>query len=405
VAERALEGVRVLDLSRVLAGPSATQLLGDLGADVIKIERPGEGDETRGWGPPFVRDAEGHAHESAYYLAANRNKRSVCIDLASPDGAALVRRLALESDVLIENFKVGALARYGLAYAQLAPDAPRLVYCSITGFGQTGPRADEPGYDFVIQALSGLMSLTGEPEGRPMKVGVAVADVITGLYAAVAILAALRHRDRTGHGQHIDLALYDAQLAALVNVASSHLVSGAPPRRHGNAHPQIVPYETFDTADGAIAIAVGNDAQFARLCACLELPELARDARFAHNTGRVEHREALVSMLGAALAARSTAHWEETLRAANVPCGAVRSVPEAFADPQVEARGMLVRVPHPHAGSIELVASPLHLSATPVDVRRAPPALGQHTREVLRERLGLDDEALAELAVRKVIAP
>ncbi len=392
-----LAGLRVLDLSRILAGPSCTQVLGDLGADVIKVERPGRGDDTRGWGPPFVTGESGERLESAYYVCANRNKRSVAIDLATPEGAALVARLAERCDVLVENFKVGALDRYGLGFDALSARAPRLVYCSITGFGRTGPRADQAGYDFLIQAMGGIMSLTGEPEGRPMKVGVGVADVVCGMYAAVAILAALRERDRTGRGQHVDLALYDAQLAWLVNAGASYLVSGRVPARHGNAHPHIVPYQTFAAEDGEIALAVGNDDQFARLCRVMGREELARDPRFAENAGRVEHREELVPLLEAAIAERPRAFWIDALRGEGVPCGAVQDLAEALSDPQTHARGMRVTMEHPRAasGTLELIGSPIKLSETPVTYRRRPPELGEHTREVLRELLELDDEEIA----------
>ncbi len=400
-----LAGLRVLDLSRILAGPSCTQLLADLGADVIKVERPGRGDDTRAWGPPFVEGGGGERLESAYYLCANRNKRSVAIDLAEPDGAALIARMAERCDVLVENFKVGALDRYGLGWAALSARAPRLVYCSITGFGQTGPRADQAGYDFLIQAMGGIMSLTGEPDGRPMKVGVGVADVVCGLYAAVAILAALRERDRSGKGQRIDLALYDAQLAWLVNAAASYLLSGRVPGRFGNGHPHIVPYQTFAAQDGELALAVGNDDQFARLCRAMGREELALDPRFATNAARVEHRALLVPILEAAIAARPRAHWVDALRIEGVPCGPVHALAQALGDPQVEARGMRVTMAHPRSarGEIELVGNPLHLSETPVTYRRRPPALGEHTDEVLRELLALDESKLEALRERGVL--
>lgn len=402
-----LAGLRVLDLSRILAGPSCTQLLGDLGADVIKIERPGRGDDTRAWGPPFVRGEDGERLESAYYLCANRNKRSVALDLSQPEGAALVRRMAEQCDVVVENFKVGALARYGLDYAALSERSPRLVYCSITGFGQTGPRSDQAGYDFLIQAMGGIMSLTGEPDGRPMKVGVGVADVVCGMYAAVAILAALRERDRSGRGQHIDLALYDAQLAWLINAGASYLVSGRVPARHGNAHPHIVPYQTFVASDGEIALAVGNDDQFARLCRVMGRDELAADPRFAKNAGRVEHRDVLVPLLEEAIASRPSAFWIDALRVEGVPCGPVQDLAQAFGDPQARARGMRITMDHPHAagGTVDLIGNPLELSETPVTYRRRPPDLGEHTAEVLRELLGLGDDELAALRDRGVVEP
>ncbi len=405
MAELPLAGIRVLDLSRILAGPSCTQLLGDLGADVIKVERPGRGDDTRAWGPPFVEGADGEELESAYYLAANRNKRSIAVDLASPEGAALIRRLADKCDVVIENFKTGALERYGLDYASLSSVAPGLVYCSITGFGQTGPRADQAGYDFLVQAMGGIMSLTGEPDGRPMKVGVGVADVMCGMYATVAILAALRHRDRTGVGQHIDLALFDAQLAWLINAGTSYLASGRAPSRHGNAHPHIVPYQTFVTADGEIALAVGNDDQFARLCRLMDRQEISADPRFSTNAGRVRTREALIPILEEPIAARPSAFWIDGLRELGVPSGPVQTLPEVFADPQVAAREMRVAMPHPSAkrGEVELIGNPIKLSATPVEYRRPPPALGEHTDELLMEMLDLQPGELRALRERGVL--
>jgi crotonobetainyl-CoA:carnitine CoA-transferase CaiB-like acyl-CoA transferase len=398
-----LAGVRVLDLSRILAGPTCTQTLGDLGADVVKVERPGSGDDTRGWGPPFVADAQGERTSlSAYFLSANRNKRSIAIDLAHPDGAALVRRLAQRADVLVENFKVGDLARHGLDFASIAREAPHLVYCSITGFGQTGPRASEVGYDFLAQAMGGVMSLTGPREGAPTKVGVGVADVVCGLYATIGILAALAEARRTGVGQHVDVALYDAQLSWLVNAATSTFLTGRPPARHGNAHPTIVPYESFETADGVLALAVGNDGQFAKLAAILERPELASDPRFATNAARVVHREALVPMLAERFRTAATERWLEALVPAGVPAGPVRTVDEAFADPQAIARGMRVELASAIAGSgaVSLVGSPLHLSRTPVSYRRAPPGVGEDGADVLREWLGMDREATDALTRR-----
>lgn len=401
----ALSGIRVLDLSRVLAGPSATQLLGDLGADVSKIERPGRGDDTRAWGPPFVEGHDGAELESTYYLSANRNKRGVAIDLATPEGAALVRQLAARCDVLIENFKTGTLERHGLDYASLRAIAPRLVYCSITGFGHTGPRADQAGYDFLVQAMGGIMSLTGEPEGAPMKVGVAIADVTCGMYATVAILAALRHRDRTGLGQHIDLALFDAQIASLINAGTSYFASGRAPARHGNAHPHIVPYQTFRAADGEIAIAVGNDQQFARLCALMKRAELATDPRFATNAARVRNRDALIPLLEEGFVAMPSAFWIDGLRERGVPSGPVRNLEEVFADPQIEARGMRIALEHPDAmrGEIELLGNPIKLSETPITYRRRPPALGEHTDDVLREILGMSEDDLIQLRQRGVL--
>ncbi len=385
----ALTGVRVLDLSRVLAGPWCTQTLADLGADVIKVERPGAGDDTRGWGPPFLSDAEGReTAESAYYLGANRNKRSVTIDIAQPAGQALVRRLARQCDVVVENFKVGDMARYGLDAAQLRAELPRLVYCSITGFGQTGPYRSRAGYDYAVQGIGGLMSITGErddrPGGGPQKVGVAVADLFTGMYATVAILAALRHRDATGEGQTIDMALLDTQVAMLANLGANYLVSGRVPRRAGNAHQNIVPYQVFEVADGHVILAVGNDGQYRKLCTVAQRLDLAEDPRFQRNADRVRHRDTLIPIWTDVMRTRTKGDWLSALEAAGVPCGAINDMGEVFADPQVLARGMTVPVEHPLNPQLKLVASPMKLSATPVTVRRAPPLLGQHTEEVLR---------------------
>ncbi len=390
-----LSGTRVLDLSRVMAGPFCTQILADLGADVIKIEAPRRGDDTRSWGPPYATARD--EPESTYFLAANRGKRSLAVDLSRPEGQGLILRLAAGSDVLVENFKRGGLERFGLDHKSLG--LPRLVYCSITGFGQDGPRASEPGYDFMIQALSGLMSVTGAEDGPPTKVGIPAADLFTGLYAAVAILAALRHRDLTGQGQYIDLALYDCTLAALSNQASAFLGAGTVPGRLGNAHPSIVPYETFACADGALALAVGNDGQFERLCDVVELPALPMDRRFANNRARVEHRRELLSVLAPCFATRRVATWLSLLARAEIPAAPVRDVAEAFADPQTTARGMRLEVE-----GVAMVASPLKLSRTPVAVSRPPPQLGEHTNEVLRDLLRLDDDTLARLRNAGVIA-
>jgi crotonobetainyl-CoA:carnitine CoA-transferase CaiB-like acyl-CoA transferase len=389
-APGALDGVRVLDLSRVLAGPWCTQTLADLGADVIKIERPGSGDDTRGWGPPFLQDEHGKdTAEAAYYLGTNRNKRSATVDIASREGQDIIRRLVRDSDVFVENFKVGDMARYGLDAAAMLALNPRLVYCSITGFGQTGPYAMRAGYDYAIQGIGGLMSITGErddlPGGGPQKVGVAVADLFTGLYATVAILAALRHRDLTGQGQAIDMALLDTQVAMLANLGANYLVTGKPPQRAGNAHQNIVPYQVFEVADGHLILAVGNDSQFAKFCEVAGCSELARDERFAKNAGRVRHRATLVPMLEAVMKTRRKADWLAALEAAKVPCGAINNFAEVFADPQVLAREMAVTVPHPLQPALKLVASPIKMSATPPTVRRPPPVLGEHTDEVLAE--------------------
>jgi len=402
-----LSHLRVLDLSRVLAGPWATQVLADLGAEVIKVERPDIGDESRAWGPPFLRDARGEeTGESAYFLGTNRGKRSIAVDLSVPEGRAIVRRLAERSDVLVENFKVGALDRLGLGYDELSAANPGLVYCSITGFGQTGPYRARAGYDFLIQAMGGLMSVTGEPDGAPgggpMKVGVAIADVLTGMYATTAVLAALAHRERSGRGQRVDLALLDVQVAMLANQAQSTLVTGRPPGRMGNAHPSIVPYQAFATRDGHIVLAVGNDGQFARFCEAAGRPELSRDARFATNAARVRNRADLVALLAPVLAARTSRDWIAALEGAGVPGGPINDLAQVLADPQVRARGLRVEVPHPLAGTVPVVASPIRLSETPVD-HGTPPLLGQHTREVLVEVLGLDAAEVEALRERRVI--
>ena len=408
----ALHGVRVLDLSRVLAGPWCTQTLADLGADVIKVERPAAdghpgGDDTRGWGPPFLKDRGGaDTAEAAYYLGCNRNKRSITIDLARPEGQALVRQLAAQCDVLVENFKVGDMARYGLDAPTLLAEFPRLVYCSITGFGQTGPYRDRAGYDYAVQGIGGLMSVTGErddrPGGGPQKVGVAVADLFTGLYATIAIQAALRHRDASGQGQHIDMALLDTQVAMLANLGANYLATGVAPRRAGNAHQNIVPYQVFEVADGHLILAVGNDGQFVRFCEIAGRPELAQDPRFTRNADRVRHREVLVPLLEPVMRSRDKRDWLAALESAKLPCGAINNLAEVFADPQVQAREMAVPVPHPLSDSLRLVASPMKLSATPVQQRRAPPLLGQHTDEVLAE-LGFDEAARTQLRERGVV--
>ncbi len=404
---QSLAGVRVLDLSRVLAGPWCTQTLADLGADVVKVERPGSGDDTRGWGPPFLKDRDGaDTAEAAYYLGTNRNKRSITVDIARPAGQALIREMAAQCDVFVENFKVGDMARYGLDAATLCGASPRLVYCSVTGFGQTGPYRERAGYDYAVQGMGGLMSVTGErddlPGGGPQKVGVAVADLFTGMYATVAILAALRHRDLTGAGQCIDMALLDTQVAMLANLGANYLVTGAAPQRMGNAHQNIVPYQVFEVADGHIILAVGNDGQFARFCGVAARADLAQDPRFMRNADRVRHRAMLVPLLAELMKRRTKADWLAALEAARVPCGAINDLAEVFVDPQIDARGMTVEVPHPLAGALRLVASPMKLSATPVQYRRSPPLLGEHTDEVLRE-FGLSRERCAALREQGVI--
>ena len=386
----ALAHLRVLDLTRVLAGPWCTQLLADLGADVIKVERPGTGDDTRGWGPPYLADASGReTGEAAYYLAANRNKRSVTIDITRPEGQDLVRALARRSDIVVENYKVDQLKSYGLDYETLSSGHERLIYCSITGFGQTGPQRDRPGYDFIIQGSGGFMSITGERDDRagggPQKAGVAVSDLMTGMYAAVAILAAVTDREHSGRGQYIDLALYDVMLAMLANMNMNYLTSGRAPKRAGNAHPNIVPYQVFAAADGHVIVAVGNDAQYAKFCEVAGRGDLATDPRFVRNADRVRHRAMLVPMLEELVRQRSVAWWLESLDAAKVPCGPINDIAQALADPQVAARGMRIDLPHPLAGHVPLVANPIHLSRTPPAYTSPPPLLGQHTEDVLRE--------------------
>ena len=390
----ALSHVRVLDLSRVLAGPWAGQILADLGAEVIKVERPGNGDDTRAWGPPFLKDAYGESTgEAAYYLSANRNKQSVTIDFTKPQGQQLVRELAAKSDILIENFKVGGLEAYGLDYASLKVLNPDLIYCSITGFGQTGPYAKRAGYDFMVQGLGGLMSLTGRPEGEegagPVKVGVALTDILTGLYSTVAILAALAHRQHDGGGQHIDMALLDVQVACLANQAMNYLTTGVAPQRLGNAHPNIVPYQDFPTADGDFILTVGNDSQFRKFAEVAGRPEWVDDPRFATNKLRVANRSELVPLIRQATVFKTTAQWVAQLEAVGVPCGPINDLAQVFADPQVQARGLAMQLPHALAGLVPQVASPIRLSKTPVEYRNAPPLLGEHTRQVLEQVLGL----------------
>ena len=406
----ALAGIQVLDLSRVLAGPWCTQMLADLGADVVKVERPGAGDDTRHWGPPFLKDAGGNdTDQASYFTACNRNKRSVTIDMATEEGQQLIRQMALQADVLVENFKVGGLARYGLDHATLRALNPRLIYCSVTGFGQDGPYAERAGYDLMVQAMTGMMSITGrpdeEPGGGPLRVGVALTDLFTGVYASSAILAALHARHSTGEGQHIDMALLDVGMAILANQAAGFLATGVAPMRQGNSHPSLAPYQDFATQDGSMLLAIGNDGQFARFCQATGHPEWAQDPRFASNTLRVRHRAELISMMETLTRTRSTAEWVALLQNKAVPCGPINTIADAFDDAQVQARGLKVVQPR-HAGdgiaSIAGVASPLRLTSHPPVLRHAPPALGQHTNEVLGER-GLDAERIAQLRASRVV--
>ncbi|MBK1842629.1 CoA transferase [Azospirillum sp. YIM B02556] len=396
-----LSHIRVLELSRVLAGPWSAQTLADLGADVIKVERPGAGDDTRAWGPPWAGD------QSAYFLSTNRGKRSITIDFERPEGQELVRRLAAQADVVIENFKVGGLVKYGLDYDSLKAVNPRLVYCSITGFGQTGPYRNRAGYDFMIQGMGGLMSITGQPDGEPgagpVKVGVAVTDIFTGLYATIGIMGALAHRDRTGEGQQVDLALLDVQVAVLANQAMNCLVGGKAPQRLGNAHPNIVPYQAFATRDGHIILAVGNDGQFAKFCTVAGRPDLARDERYATNPARVANRKELVAVLEELIRTRDSHDWLGALEQVGVPCGPINDLTAVFADPQVQARNIHQDLPHPTQGSVPTVASPIRYSGTPLVHDTAPPTLGQHTDTVLAEALGLGEADITALREKGVI--
>lgn len=404
----ALSHLRVLDLSRVLAGPWAGQLLGDLGAEVIKIERPKSGDDTRSWGPPYLQGADGNADLSAYFLTANRNKQSLAVDIAHPEGQELIRKLVAESDVILENFKVGGLKRYGLDYDNLKQINPKLIYCSITGFGQDGPYANRPGYDFLIQAMGGLMSITGQPDGEPgagpMKVGVALTDIMTGLYATIGVLAALSHRDRTGEGQYVEAALLDVQVACLANQAMNYLTTGQAPGRMGNAHPNIVPYQDFPTADGNMVLTVGNDEQFSRLCDVLGHPEWASDERFATNRARVANRKELIPRLRQATVMRSTQEWVQILERSGVPCGPVNTLDQVFEDPQVLARGMKQSVQHPLLGDVPTVGNPIRLKLTPVSYRTAPPLLGEQSKQVLETIVGLSSGEIESLRERGIVS-
>ncbi|WP_233236971.1 CaiB/BaiF CoA-transferase family protein [Bordetella sp. LUAb4] len=403
-----LQGIRVLDMTRILAGPWATQSLADLGAEVIKIEHPGGGDDTRRMGPPFIRDAAtGAETDAAYFLCCNRGKESVAIDIATPRGRDLVRRLAAECDVLIENYKVGGLCKYGLDYQTLHAELPDLVYCSVTGFGQTGPYAQRPGYDYLIQGMGGLMSVTGEPDGAPgggpQRAGVALADILSGMYAAVAILAALRHRDLGGGGQHIDIGMLDVQVAVLANQAMNYLTTGKAPGRMGNGHPNIVPYQSFRASDGHLILAVGNDTQFRKMAQAMERPDIGEDPRFQTIALRVANRDVLVPMLATIIASRTIAQWVEAMAAVEVPCGPVNTLDRVFDDPQVQARGARLTLPHASAGEVPSVASPIRLSESPLRYEAGPPVLGQHTAGVLRRVLGLPEQEIAVLAAECVI--
>ncbi len=404
-----LDGLVVLDLSRILAGPTATQLLGDLGATVIKIERPGKGDDTRGWGPPFLKDGDGRdTRESAYYLAANRNKHSLAVDIAAPEGQELIRRLAAKADILVENFKVGDLKRRGLDFETLSEINPRLIYCSISGFGQTGPYAPRAGYDFLIQGMGGLMSLTGRPDiegGEPTKAGVGIADVMCGMYASNAILAALHHRHASGKGQYIDIALLDTQVAWLINQGLAYLTDGNVPPRRGNAHPTIVPYNAYRAADQAFILAVGNDAQFTRFCEVAGMAELALDPRFAKNADRVRNREELEPIISRSTIRHPATWWIAELEKAGVPCGPINDLAQVFNDPQIQHRGMRISLPHETSanGKVDLIGNPVKMSETPVTYRKAPPRLGEDTLEVLSVQLGLSETEIAELAAQDII--
>lgn len=402
----ALKNITVLDLSRILAGPTCTQLLGDMGADIIKVERPKAGDDTRKWGPPYVQNSKGQdTNESAYYLSSNRNKRSITIDMSQPEGQDLIRQLLKKTDILVENFKVGGMEKYGLSYDEIKQRYPDLIYCSISGFGQTGPYAKRPGYDFLIQAMGGIMSFTGEPEGDPMKAGVGIADVMCGMYASNAILAALHHRNNTGEGQHIDISLLDSQVAWLVNGALNYLTSNELPTRHGNGHPNIVPYELFPSNDGYFVLAIGNDAQFARFCKFSKSNELAKNNNYKTNDARIRNRKKLIPLIRKITEKQTTDYWLEGLEKANIPCGPVNNMQQVFSDPQIKHREMQININHPLSGSgfVKLIGNPIKFSATPVSYRNHPPMLGEHTTEILNEYLNLNDEQIKRLKSKQVI--
>lgn len=403
-----LAGIRVLDLSRILAGPWCGQIFADLGADVIKVERPGKGDDTRAWGPPFLKDRDGgETKEAAYFMCANRGKQSITLDIAKPEGQAIARELAQQADVLIENYKVGDLKRYGLDYETLSALNPRLIYCSITGFGQTGPYRERAGYDFMVQGMGGMMSITGErddlPGGGPQKAGVAIADLMTGMYATVGLLAALEERHRSGKGQYIDMALLDTQVAWLANQNTNYLIGGEVPKRLGNAHPNVVPYQTFPTADGDVIIAVGNDGQFQRFCEAAGIPQLVTDQRFVNNTKRIENRDSCSAAIAPAMKSKTTAEWIAVLEPLGVPCGPIHRLDDVFANPQIRARQMQVDVPHPLSGTVPLVANPIKFSRTPLSYEVPPPMLGEHTDQVLQQVLGKSPDEVSALRRKGIL--
>ncbi len=407
-AQGPLAGIRVLDMSRILAGPWIGQLLADLGAEVIKIERPGKGDDTRAWGPPFVKDRDGNdTSDAAYFMCTNRGKQSLTLDIAKPEGQQIIRELAQKSDVLLENYKVGDLKRYGLDYDTLSALNPRLIYCSVTGFGQTGPYRDRAGYDFMIQGMAGVMSITGErddlPGGGPQKVGVAIADLMTGMYSTVGIVSALHERHASGKGQHIDMALLDCTVGWLANQNANYLIGGEVPKRMGNAHPNVMPYQTFKTKDGDIIIATGNDGQFQRLCAAAGIPEVGADARYANNALRIKNRDTCTASIAVELKKKTTVEWVALLETVGVPCGPINRLDDVYADPQVQARGMKIDVPHPKAGTVPLVANPIKFSRTPLAYDRPPPLVGEHVDTVLRGLLGKSNAEIAALREKKIV--